>query len=96
MDLWEGTEPRTVVAVAAGVTFLWARFSSKKGRRRLMTYIPFSDYIDHYVSPLIAYPLNFIIFVVVGTYAAIVLADPETPRQGLAAGLAWTAFVTKR
>jgi hypothetical protein len=39
---------------------------------------------------------ELILFLMLGTALAILLADPSTPRQAFAAGLGWTGLVAKQ
>lgn len=81
-----------VIAATFGAALLW----STMGRKGLQPYIPLADLWRMLGLPAtICYILEFIIFVALGVYVGLLLAQPSTPQQAFAAGSAWTAFATR-
>ena len=81
-----------IVAVVAGTTLLWC----KEGREKLQVYslsrlvqlLPFSKNTQ--------YVVQVVVFVALGSFIALLLTEPSNPRQAFAAGLGWTAGLTRK
>jgi hypothetical protein len=80
-----------VIAAASGCAVLW----SKEGPNKLRIYA-LSDVVDRLpLSENTRYFIQFIVFVVLGTFASLLMIAPATARQAFAAGLGCTAALTR-
>ena len=80
-----------VVSAAIGCAVLW----SKEGPNKLRIYA-LSDVVDRLpFSENGRYFVQFLVFVLIGTFASLLMIAPGTARQAFAAGLGCTAALTK-
>jgi hypothetical protein len=80
-----------VISAAVGCVVLWA----KDGPGKLRTYA-LSNLIDRLpCSENTRYFIQFCVFVIVGTFASLIMVGPNTARQAFAAGLGCTAALAR-
>jgi hypothetical protein len=75
---------------AVGAVLFW----SLKGRTKLRVFA-LSDVVEKVISnPRLCYVVEFFLFVSIGCFVAVGVADPGNPRQAITAGLAWTGLLS--
>ena len=80
-----------VVATAAGAILLWC----KEGPEKLRVYA-LSPVVERLpMNEQWRYIIQMLVFIVLGTFVALLLTDPQNVRQAFAAGLGWTAGLSK-
>ena len=77
------------LCTALGVLILWAI----KGQEELQV-VKLANFIALFCEKdsLKAQQIEFVLFIVIGSAVGLIVADPETKRQALIAGLAWTGI----
>jgi hypothetical protein len=80
-----------VIAAAVGCAVLWSKEGPTKLRvdalSNVVDRLPFAENVRYFVQ--------FFVFVLIGTFASLLMIAPTTARQAFAAGLGCTAALTK-
>jgi hypothetical protein len=76
-----------IIASVAGTILLWCK--EGPGKRRVYS---LSELVDRLpLAENVRYTIQFFVFVILGTFIALLLTEPSDGKQAFAAGLGWTA-----
>jgi hypothetical protein len=81
------------LSVVLGAIIYWAR--SGRGGRRSVRMLPLRSLTQLIPNVALREAVDFVIFVAMGCVLVWLLATPNTPQQGFAAGAGWTGLASE-